>query len=506
MDRYDIAVIGGGINGAGIARDAAGRGLKVLLAETGDLAGATSSASTKLIHGGLRYLEYWEFRLVAEALAEREALLGIAPHIVWPVQFVLPHEQHLRPAWMIRAGLFLYDHLGRGAMGFGRNMSTLPGSRNVVLEPEHLGKGLKPVFTRGFAYYDCWVDDARLVVLNARSAASHGADILTRTRCTGAERWGDRWRVRLRSASEDEREVTARALVNAAGPWAESFLQREIGVPSRGRVRLVKGSHIVVPRIHDRRHAFILQNPDRRVIFMIPYEREFTLIGTTDVPVDERELPARASNEEIVYLCEAASRYTERPVEAASVVWTYSGVRPLYDDGSPNPSAVTRDYHLVLEAGSGEKEAPLVSVFGGKITTYRRLAEHVLERLAPWFPDTQGWTAQEALPGGDFASGGFDALFEELRLRYPGLPPALLARYARRHGTLAREVLGEARAESQLGQWFGGGLYEAEVRWFIEKEWAREADDVLWRRTKCGLHMSPGQRTGFQEWMNARFS
>lgn len=502
MQHYDLAIIGGGINGCGIARDAAGRGLSVLLAEAGDLAGATSSASTKLIHGGLRYLEYYEFRLVAEALAERETLLGIAPHIIWPLEFVLPHERHLRPAWMIRMGLFLYDHLGRRAFGLGGNTSTLPASRGVRLARDAYGKGLKPGFTRGFAYYDCWVDDARLVVLNARSAASRGARIATRTRVTAAHREGQHWHIQF--ATNDgmpQEEVTAKALINAAGPWVKSILDHEIGIATAGKVRLVRGSHIVVPRIHDRRHAFILQNPDRRIVFMIPYEREFTLIGTTDVTVDEVSAQQCASAEEIQYLCEAASRYAEQVLLPKDVVWSYSGVRPLYDDGSDNPSAVTRDYHLILD----EEGPPLLSVFGGKITTFRRLAEHVMAKLEPWFPDTHAWTATEPLPGGDFGEGtakaGFDVLFDEICGSYPRLPGLLLARLARRHGTLAREVLGTAQNESDLGEYFGGGLYQAEVRWFITHEWAREAEDILWRRTKCGLHMSRAERDRFADWM-----
>jgi glycerol-3-phosphate dehydrogenase len=494
--QFDLVVIGGGINGTGIARDAAGRGLRVLLVEAQDLACGTSSASTKLIHGGLRYLEYWEFRLVSEALAEREVLLRLAPHIIWPLEFVLPHESHLRPAWMIRAGLFLYDRLGRGPFGFGRDPSTLPRSRAVTLDRDGCGKGLKPSLTRGFAYYDCWVDDARLVVLNAQSAASLGAEIRVRTRCVGAERQGDTWQVRLRGEAVDE-VVMARALINAAGPRVKPVLQSARGVASRGEVRLVKGSHIVVPRIHDRRHAYILQNPDRRVVFLIPYERDFTLIGTTDVPVDD--VHATISDDEVRYLCEAASRYAERPVLASSVVWSYSGVRPLYDDGAADPSAVTRDYHLELDRNG----PPLVSVFGGKITTYRRLAEQVLEHLAPWFPPTRPWTATRPLPGGDLGPGGFDALFDELRAEHASLPAPLVARMARRHGTLARELLAGVRSPTDLGRAFGGGLYEREVRWFMEREWARDAEDILWRRTKCGLHMSAAERDAFAGWLSA---
>src|SRR6266581_1697743 len=378
-EHYDLLIIGGGINGAGIARDAAGRGLKVLLVEQNDLASATSSASTKLIHGGLRYLEYFEFRLVAEALAERETLLKIAPHIVWPLEFVLPHESHLRPAWMIRAGLFLYDHLGHRMLGFGAK-SSLPMSKGVRLSDGY-GQGLKPDFKRGFVYHDCWVDDARLVVLNARSAEAHGATILTRTRFVSAQREGAQWTATL-NGERGKRTVLARAIVNAAGPWVRQILDDALKIRLPATVRLVKGSHIVVPRIHEERHAFILQNPDRRVIFMIPYERQFTLVGTTDVPVTRDDYRAKISRQEIEYLCEAASRYAEKPLTPGMVVWSYSGVRPLYDDGSENPSAVTRDYHLLLDTGAEPDGAPVLSVFGGKITTYRKLAEQAMEKLS----------------------------------------------------------------------------------------------------------------------------
>ncbi|OHC83365.1 MAG: glycerol-3-phosphate dehydrogenase, partial [Rhodospirillales bacterium RIFCSPLOWO2_12_FULL_67_15] len=484
----------------GIARDAAGRGLKVLLAESHDLASATSSASTKLIHGGLRYLEYFEFRLVSEALAEREILLSIAPHIVWPLEFVLPHERHLRPAWMIRAGLFLYDHLGARAFGLGGSRSSLPKSRGVALDADRYGAGLKPEFERGFVYFDCWVDDARLVVLNARSAAQHGATILTRTRCTGARREQGAWVVALEGEGA-ARGVTARALVNAAGPWVKSLLEHELNVRSPGKVRLVKGSHIVVPRIHDRRHAYILQNPDKRIVFLIPYEREFTLVGTTDVPVSEGECRPEISTTEVAYLCEAASRYTGRAVTPEAVVWSYSGVRPLYDDGSADPSAVTRDYHLMLDTDE-TGAAPLVSVFGGKITTYRKLAEHVLENLAHWFPDSRPWTHAEPLPGGDFGDADFDGLLTDYKRRHPGLPVQWLARLLRRHGVLAAEVLANARTEADLGENFGGGLFEAELRYLVANEWARDAADVLWRRTKCGLHMSAAQRSRVAQFMH----
>ncbi len=490
MELYDIAVIGGGINGAGVARDAAGRGLKVLLVEQNDFASATSSASTKLIHGGLRYLEYYEFRLVSESLAEREVMLRIAPHIIWPLEFVLPHEKHLRPAWMIRAGLFLYDHIG--------GHSSLPKSRGVRLAPEGHGAGLKPAFTRGFAYYDAWVDDARLVVLTLSSARAHGATVLARTRCIGARRDGDAWRVTLRDqASGKDTGVRSRILVNAAGPWVKRLLDRELNIASPGQVRLVKGSHIVVPRIHDKRYAYILQNPDRRVVFMIPYEREFTLIGTTDVQVTENELPPAISPDEIAYLCAAASRYSAREITADQVAWSYSGVRPLYDDGKVDPSAITRDYVLLLD----EQGPPLLSIFGGKITTYRKLAEHVMDKLARWIPARRPWTHAEALPGGDFGGRDFAAVLGEFRSRYRGLDPHWLARLLRRHGTLSGKILDNAKAAADLGENFGGGLYERELAYLAEHEWARSAEDVLWRRTKCGLHMNEAQRRRVDERM-----
>jgi glycerol-3-phosphate dehydrogenase len=487
---FDLAVVGGGINGAGIARDAAGRGLKVVLVEQGDLGGATSSASTKLIHGGLRYLEQYEFRLVAEALAEREVLLRIAPHVVWPLEFVLPHEPHLRPRWMIRAGLFLYDRLG------GR--SSLARSRGVPLQPDGYGAGLKADFRRGFVYADCWVDDARLVVLNARGAAERGARILPRTRCVGGGRDGDRWRLRLQAAGTTS-EVEARVLVNAAGPWVRSLLDRELRVRTPGAVRLVKGSHIVVPRLHDRPHAYILQNPDKRVVFMIPYEGRFTEIGTTDVIVADPDEPPRISRDETEYLCAAASRYASRAVTPADVVWSWSGVRPLYDDGSADPSDITRDYHFVVDTNG----PPLLSIFGGKITTYRKLAEHALDRLEHWLPGGRPWTARAPLPGGDFGGASFADVLAAYRARYPKLDANWLERLLRRHGLCAAEILGDAREPADLGESFGGGLYERELAYLVEREWAREPDDVLWRRTKCGLHMTPAERAHVAERLRA---
>jgi len=489
---FDLVVVGGGINGVGIARDAAGRGLRTLLVEQDDLGAATSSASSKLIHGGLRYLEHYEFRLVAEALAEREVLLRIAPHVVWPLDFVLPHMPHLRPRWMIRAGLLLYDTIG------GRG--TLPRSRGVKLAATGYGAGLNPGLTHGFVYADCQVDDARLVILNARSAQECGATILPRTRCVAGRRAGAVWRVTLEDAANGRRhEIECRALVNVAGPWVQSFIEHALRLPAPGRVRLVKGSHIVVPRVHDHPHACILQNPDKRVVFLIPYEERFTEIGTTDVPVESPDERPVCSREEIDYLCAAASRYTLRPVTPDSVVATWSGVRPLYDDGSGDPSAITRDYHFALD----EQGPPLLSVYGGKLTTFRTLAEAALGRLARWFPDRKPWTATAPLPGGDFGGEPFDALLAAYRGRYPRLDAHWLERLLRRHGTCAAEILGDARTPDDLGEDFGGGLCERELAYLVEREWARTAADVLERRTKCGLHMTPAQRARLAERMGA---
>ncbi len=483
---YDLVVVGGGINGAGIARDAAGRGLRCLLCEKGDLAGATSAASSKLIHGGLRYLEHFEFRLVAEALAEREILLAIAPHLVQPLQFVMPHTAGLRPAWMIRLGLFLYDRLG-GRM-------TLPRSRAIRLGEGGLGAGLAPSFRGGYVYADARVDDARLVVLNARSAAELGAEVRTRTELKAGRRNGEEWVLTIRDVARGgEQTVAARAVVNAAGPWVQWVLEGALSEPPRGRMRLVGGSHIVVPRCYDGEHAFILQNEDGRVVFLIPFERAFTLVGTTDVPHQNPEAPPHAPLDEVEYLCRAANRYLARPIAAADVVWSYSGVRPLYDDGTATASEVTRDYHLVVTDADGR--APVLSIYGGKLTTYRRLAEHALEKLAPWFPD-QGrpWTATTPLPGGDLGGESFAELVRAYGGRYPQLDAAWLEGVLRRHGTRAAEILGDARTEADLGKGFGGGLYARELAYLVEREWAGDAEDILWRRTKCGLHMTDGQR------------
>jgi glycerol-3-phosphate dehydrogenase len=493
---YDLAIVGGGINGVGIARDAAGRGLKTLLLERDDLGAHTSSASTKLIHGGLRYLEYYEFRLVAEALAEREVLLRAAPHIIAPLQFVLPHEPHLRPAWMIRAGLFFYDHIG------GRK--SLPSSFGVHLRRSKWGAGLKPSFDRGFVYSDARVDDARLVVLNAIAARELGADIRPRTKLVGARRDNGLWRLTLADASGATIEVRCRGLVNAAGPWVKQVLDEVSAASTRANVRHIKGSHIIVPRVHAENHAYILQNSDHRIIFIIPYEGAFSLIGTTDIPVEDFDAPA-ISPAEIDYLCGIANAYLAQPISAADVVWAYSGVRPLYDDGSADPSAVTRDYVLKLDAGD-QARAPLLSIFGGKITTYRRLAESALAALAPFFPRMAGpWTRTRPLPGGDMPRRRLAAYARELAARYPDLPTELRDALLHRHGTRAPRVLGQAKTAHDLGTHFGHTLYAAEVDYLVAQEWAHDAEDVLWRRTKCGLHLSATQRSALGAYLYEQY-
>ena len=479
---YDLLVIGGGINGAGIARDAAGRGLATVLVERDDLASATSSASSKLIHGGLRYLEQYEFRLVGEALAEREILLRVAGHLSWPTRFVMPHVPELRPRWMIRLGLFLYDHLAR--------RSVLAASQAVRLDAAPYSSGLRAGLRHGFVYSDCRVDDARLVVANAADAARRGARVLVRTECLSARRADGMWQIRLSNGEA----LQARAIVNAAGPWVKEVLNARLGQPSAEAVRLVKGSHIVLPKLYDGDHAFILQNDDRRVVFMIPYEERFTLVGTTDVPVADARAPT-ASGDEVRYLCAAVNRYLASPVDPARIVWRYAGVRPLHDDGRSDASEVTRDYTLRLDAAEG---APVLSVFGGKITTYRRLAEEALARLAAYFPRASGaWTARDPLPGSAFASRA--EARREVFERYRQLPEAVVRGVFRRYGAEAFAVLGDG----EVGEHYGAGLTERELRYLAEHEWAARADDVLWRRTKCGLHMSERERARVAEVLGA---
>ncbi|HET7597623.1 MAG TPA: glycerol-3-phosphate dehydrogenase [Burkholderiales bacterium] len=478
-DTVDLLVVGGGINGVGIARDAAGRGLSVLLVDKGDLGGATSSASSKLVHGGLRYLEQYEFRLVAEALAEREVLLKAAPHIVRAMPFVMPHVPTLRPAWMIRAGLLLYDYLAR--------RQTLPRARPIDLASDSFGSGLKPGLRRGFLYSDCWVDDARLVILTARAAADLGATIAPRTACIAAHRRAARWEATLCDAGGAERAVAARALVNVTGPWAKSFLEKTLGLAAPFDLKLVQGSHILVPRLFPQDHAFILQNDDRRVIFVYGYEGCYTLIGTTESEVHDPD-GCSPTPAEVDYLVAAANRYFERQIAAREVAWRYCGIRPLYDDGAANPSAISRDY--VFRIDGRLDEAPVLSVFGGKITTYRRLAEHALEKFAPWFRDLRpAWTRACPLPGGDLGMG-FAQYAAALTVRYPRLPAEHLLAIARRHGTLTERILGNAQHQNNLGMHFGGGLYAREIDYFVEHEWAHTAEDVLWRRTKMGLHLA----------------
>lgn len=491
---FDLLVVGGGINGCGIARDAAGRGFSVCLVERGDLAGATSSASTKLIHGGLRYLEHWEFRLVREALAEREVMLRIAPHIVRPMRFVLPHRPEMRPAWMIRVGLLLYDRLARRV--------SLPGHEALNSRTHPYGGPLRPEVTRAFAYSDCWVEDSRLVVLNARDAARRGAQIHTRTALASARRQQGIWACDLAEEAGARRTVHARAIVNAAGPWVLEALELT-GARARGRVRLVKGSHIVVPALYEGPQAYILQNDDRRIVFVIPYEGRHSLIGTTDWPFEGDARSATASPEEIAYLCGAVERQFRRPPRPEEVVWSFSGVRPLYDDGAAEASAVTRDYVLELDAPEGQ--TPLLSVFGGKITTYRRLAEEAVGRLARALGRGAGtpWTAEAALPGGDLGGLGLAGFEAEMARRYPWLGQAVLSRMVRAYGDELDAVLGGAQGPAALGADLGGGLTERELDWMRREEWARTAEDVLWRRSKLGLHTTEAERMALRLRMGA---
>ena len=527
----DVLVVGGGINGAGIARDLAGRGLKVVLCEQDDLARHTSSSSTKLIHGGLRYLEYYEFSLVRKALAERERLLKSAPHIMWPLRFVMPHDASMRPVWMVRIGLFLYDHLAK--------REWLPASGTVDLRRHATGAPLKPQYTRGFVYSDGWVDDARLVVLNAIDAAERGATILTRTRCERVQRSRQGWSATLQPAGAAPIEVQARALVNAAGPWTGEFLRDRAQLSSARTLRLVKGSHIVVKKLFDHDHAYIFQNPDKRIIFAIPYEGDFTLIGTTDVEIGGAPDSARIDAGEITYLCEQASRYFTQPVRPADVVWAYSGVRPLLDDESGDASAVTRDYLLEFDDGGpavvpassapadgpapagrnnsgrrgaapGGPGAPLLSVWGGKITTFRKLAEEAADQLVQRLGERRpAWTEAALLPGGDLTAWigppqrpdvDMARFIAALAHKHPQLPTATRERWAHCYGGRVDQLLGSASAAGGLGVEVAPGLYEAELQHLFQHEWARSADDVLWRRTKLGLHYSPAQREQVARW------
>ncbi|HRO50343.1 MAG TPA: glycerol-3-phosphate dehydrogenase [Hyphomicrobium sp.] len=481
---YDLAIIGGGINGAGIAADAAGRGLKVVLFEKGDLAGGTSSASSKLIHGGLRYLEQREFRLVRHALAEREILLARAAHLIHPLRFVIPHVPGMRPRWMMRAGLFLYDRLAA--------RRRIPGSTSVDLTRDPMGRALRSEFKAGFSYYDCWVDDARLVVIAALDAAERGARILTRTRVTQITPHGETWRIDA-DANGARQSFSARAIVNAAGPWCAEIAALA-GIENAPALRLVRGTHIVVPRIPGAEDAFLLQNTDGRIVFVLPFGSRFTMIGTTEVAVatpDEGFLPSAG---EEAYLIAAAGRYLSRPLARDDIVWRFAGVRPLVDDGAASASSVTRDWRLDLVQRSGH-DAPLLNVIGGKLTTFRLLAEAALDRLRPFFSGMgPAWTAHAPLPGGGVGPDGVAGYRSDLARRRPGLAPETLDRLVALYGTRADQVLGDATRDDDLGASLGGGLTEREVCYLRDHEWARTADDILWRRTKAGLDLSDAQR------------
>ncbi|KQS61421.1 glycerol-3-phosphate dehydrogenase [Rhizobium sp. Leaf371] len=483
QEPFDIFVIGGGINGCGIARDAIGRGYSVGLAEMNDFASGTSSGATKLIHGGLRYLEHYEFRLVRESLMEREVLWAMAPHIIWPMRFVLPfHKGGIRPAWLIRLGLFLYDHIG------GRKL--LPATKTLDMRRDPAGKPLKPLFTKAFEYSDGWVDDARLVVLNARDAANRGAEILSRSRVISARREGALWAIDIQDGKGGPvRRVTSRMLINAAGPWVDRVLSNAVGKNQVHNVRLVQGSHIVIRQKFNDPRAYFFQNPDGRIIFAIPYERDFTLIGTTDQDFTGDPKDIRITDAETDYLCKAASEYFAEPVRREDIVWSYSGVRPLFDDGASKAQEATRDYVLKVEGEDGA--APLLNVFGGKLTTYRRLAEHALEKIGEAIGSKGSpWTGKSTLPGGDFAPTGYEAQVADLKSRAAFLTDRHARRLVRLYGTLARKIVGEAPSIEALGRHYGADLYEAEVRYLIEQEWARTAEDILWRRTKLGLNLT----------------
>ncbi|MEQ9345902.1 MAG: glycerol-3-phosphate dehydrogenase [Thalassospira sp.] len=494
-ETYDIAIIGGGINGTGIARDGAGRGLKVFLCEKNDLASATSSASTKLIHGGLRYLEHYEFRLVREALIEREVLLRAAPHIIWPLRFVLPHVKGLRPAWMIRLGLFLYDHLG------GRE--KLPGSEGIKLKTHPAGQPLVSGMEKAFVYSDCWVQDARLVVLNAMSARDLGARIETRTECISAKRDDDVWNVTIRNSDDgSERTIRARSLVNAAGPWCAELLENRVEAKKKQGIRMVQGSHIVVPKLFDHEYCYIFQNPDGRIVFAIPYEQDFTLIGTTDRDYKGDPAKVAISSEETEYLCQLANTYFEKKITTDDVVWAYSGVRPLYGDGSEDASQVTRDYVLEIDRGDRtDNGAPLLNIYGGKITTYRKLAESAMSKLCPLLGhDDTRWTATKPLPGGDIPDADFERYLTAMHNKFPWIPQSHIYRYVQNYGTLTNTIIGEASDLKGLGKHFGDDVYECELRYLVDAEWAKSAEDVLWRRSKLGLHLSDKTRNAIVQW------
>lgn len=484
---HDLIVVGGGVNGTGIAMDAAGRGLKVILCEMSDLASATSSNSSKLIHGGLRYLEHYEFKLVRQALAERESLLRNAPHIMWPMRFILPHQSHLRPAWMIRTGLFLYDHLAKREL--------LKGSRSITFSSEG---PLVPEIKRGFEYSDGWVDDARLVVLTAKAAEERGAKIKTRTKCVKASRERKLWNVTLEDTLTGERKThQCRALVNASGPWVSRLFSETMNIPAPKQIRMVKGSHIVVPRIHDQPEAYILQNADNRIIFVTPYEDDFSLIGTTDVDYTGDPRKAAISPEEVDYLLSIVNQHFKNKLFSSDVVWSYSGVRPLMDDEGDAQKA-SRDY--TFEVDGGKTNAPLISIFGGKITTYRKLAEAATNRICSFFPNAgPQWTKHAPLPGGEFSNQA--DFLPQLRKEFPWLPERLAHRYMRTYGDRTRVMLKNCNSPKDMGHHFGANLYACEIRYLVDHEWAMAAEDIIWRRTKLGLRLSPKEIGGIQEYL-----
>ncbi len=489
METKDLIVIGGGINGAGIAVDAAGRGLSVLLLEAKDFACATSSASSKLIHGGLRYLEHYEFRLVSEALAEREVLLKMAPQLAFPMRFRLPHRPHLRPAWMIRLGLFMYDHLGK--------RTSLPKSQRLSFDHN---SPLKPEITQGFEYSDCWVDDARMVVVNAQAVVAKGGEVRTRTKVTRAWREAGLWQVEAEDSDTGETlRWQAKGLVNAAGPWVKEIFDNQLHIKSPYGIRLIKGSHIVVPKVHNEKQAYILQNEDNRIVFVIPWMDEFSIIGTTDVEYKGDPLAVHIDEKETDYLLNVYNHHFKSQLTASDVVWSYSGVRPLCDDESDSPQAITRDYTLDVHDEQGS--APLLSVFGGKLTTYRKLAEHALEKLAKYYPHAgPAWTKTCVLPGGYF-TGSREELAQRLKKRYPFLTTEMAKHYARTYGSDTEKVLANATSLEELGQNFGHDFYEAELRYLVQHEWVREADDALWRRTKQGMWLSTEQQQAVASWL-----
>ena len=497
MTRHvDVFIIGGGINGVGIARDAAGRGFSTALCEMNDLASGTSNWSSKLVHGGVRYLEHYEFILVRKALTEREVLWAAAPHIITPMRFILPHHKDLRPAWLLRLGLFLYDHIG------GRKL--LPATKTVDLAKGIFGKPLKSMFTKGFQYSDCQVDDARLVVLNAMDAQDKGAEISVRTECVSARREGDKWVIETRHAETGEvKSYTADLVINAAGPWVDRVLGTAFGRNDAKNVRMVQGSHIVMPKMFEHDNCYIFQNADDRIIFAIPYTHDTTLIGTTDRDYEGDPADVEISGEEIEYLCDAASDYFEKPVLKDDIVWTYSGVRPLYDDGASAAQEATRDYIFKTDQ-KDKSEAPLINIFGGKITTYRVLAEKMLDEIEDHLGQKgRPWTAKAPLPGGDFPTTGFDDLVTTMGQHYPFLEKDALARMCHAYGTRLSMVLGQAQSIDQLGVDFGAGLYEAEIRYLMTNEWATTADDIVWRRSKLGMLMDEEQIEALDKWMKA---